>query len=56
MVIVDEEKCVGCGICVCFCPVDALEGWGIIEINREKCADCLDCVEVCPVDALEVKE
>jgi NAD-dependent dihydropyrimidine dehydrogenase PreA subunit len=56
MVIVDEKKCVGCGICVFFCPVDAFEGWGTIEINREKCLDCLDCVEACPVDALEVRE
>ncbi len=55
MVIVKKEKCVGCGLCVCFCPVDALEGWGIIEINREKCSECLECVEACPVDALEMK-
>ena len=56
MVIIDEKKCVGCGICIHFCPVDALEGWVVIEINREKCTDCLDCVGTCPVDALEVKE
>ena len=56
MPFIVETLCVGCGICVCFCPVDALDGWGIIEINREKCTDCLDCVETCPVDALEVKE
>ncbi|MFC2018209.1 DUF362 domain-containing protein [Chloroflexota bacterium] len=56
MVVVNEEKCLGCGICACFCPVEALEGLGTIEINREKCIDCLDCVEACPVDALEVRE
>ena len=56
MVIVSEEKCVGCGICVCFCPVDALEGVGVIKVDREKCTECLDCVGICPVDALEVKE
>lgn len=55
MVIVIEEKCVGCGICVCFCPVDALEGCGVIHIDRDKCIDCLDCAGVCPVDALEVQ-
>jgi len=26
MIVVNEERCVGCGICGCFCPVDALEG------------------------------
>lgn len=54
MVVVSEEKCVGCGICVCFCLVDALEGSGIIHIDRDKCIECLDCAGVCPVDALEV--
>lgn len=56
MVVVDEKRCLGCGICVCFCPSDALEGLGTIEINRGKCLDCLDCIEACPVDALEVKK
>ena len=54
MVVVNEERCVGCGICVCFCPVDALNGWGIIEVNEEECTGCLKCTEVCPVDALRV--
>jgi len=56
MVIWNEEKCAGCGICVHFCPVDALESWGVIKIDREKCTDCLECIGACPVDALEVKE
>ncbi len=56
MVMVDEGKCVGCGVCTHFCPVEALQSWGVIQINREKCLDCLDCVGACPVDALEVKE
>ncbi|MFH2012557.1 MAG: 4Fe-4S binding protein [Pseudomonadota bacterium] len=56
MVVVSVEKCLGCGLCVPFCPEDAFEGWRIIEINREKCTDCLDCIGTCPVDALEVKE
>jgi NAD-dependent dihydropyrimidine dehydrogenase PreA subunit len=56
MIVVNEERCLGCGICTHFCPVDALEGWGVICINRERCTDCLSCVGTCPVDALEVKE
>ncbi|MFA4836926.1 MAG: 4Fe-4S binding protein [Dehalococcoidia bacterium] len=55
MVIVDAESCIGCGICTHFCPVDALGGWGIIEIDREACTDCRECVGTCPMDALEVK-
>ena len=55
MVVVNEEKCVGCGICTCFCPVDALSGWGLITVDQDECTECLECVEYCPVDALEVK-
>ena len=55
-VVVNQERCVGCGICVIFCPLDAIEGLGIVEINREICSDCMTCVEACPVDAIEVSE
>lgn len=55
MIVVNEEKCVGCGICGCFCPVDALEGLGLIQVNQEVCTECLSCIDYCPVDALEVK-
>jgi len=50
---VNRERCVGCGVCVSFCPVDALKGWGVIEIDGEKCTGCLECVDSCPVEALE---
>jgi ferredoxin len=52
MIAWNEEKCAGCGICILFCPVDALESWGAIKIDPEKCNDCLACLEACPVDAL----
>ncbi len=55
MVVVNEKKCVGCGICACICPVNALEGYGTIRLNREVCTECLECTQACPVDALEVK-
>ncbi len=55
MITWNEDKCEGCGICTHFCPVDALQSWGPIEIDAEKCNDCLACVDVCPVDALEVE-
>ena len=56
MVIWNEERCVGCAICIQFCPLDALESWGPIVVNGDRCNDCLECIEYCPVDALEVKE
>ncbi len=56
MLVVNDEKCVGCGQCICFCPQEALRGWGIVEVITENCTECYDCVDYCPVDALEVAE
>ena len=53
MLTVDGNKCVGCGLCVYFCPTDALRAWGVCRIEREDCNDCLVCIEYCPADALQ---
>ncbi len=54
MIIIDEEKCIGCEKCVKVCPVDAL--WmeeGIAELDEEVCISCSACVTACPVDAID---
>jgi NAD-dependent dihydropyrimidine dehydrogenase PreA subunit len=56
MLTVNEDRCVGCGLCVSFCPRDALKAWGLCRIDRDACNDCLICPEYCPVDALVVVE
>ena len=56
MLVVNGDKCVGCGLCVSFCPVEALKAWGLCRVDADKCNDCLVCLDYCPVDALAVQE
>jgi len=63
-VVIDQERCVGCGSCTIVCP------YGIPERSRSgraliKCDLCVDrlergerpaCVSACPTGALEFKE
>lgn len=57
-ILVDNEKCTGCGTCVDICPV------GVFEINNEKsvpvktdeCLVCRACEVQCPQSAIQVIE
>lgn len=57
MVVIDQELCIGCGICVDYCPVDAflLEDREL-HVDLDKCVECSTCVRsgVCSVDALSM--
>lgn len=58
---VDASKCVGCGRCIPFCPVDArslgrLPGNGRVTliIDSDRCVECGVCLRsgICPTDAM----
>jgi ferredoxin len=50
---VNEDMCVGCGICVKECPVDAITRNGdAARIIDEKCIRCGHCHDICPQDAV----
>jgi NAD-dependent dihydropyrimidine dehydrogenase PreA subunit len=52
-VIVDLEKCTGCGTCEESCPTEAIK----VEsdqaaVDAETCIDCGTCIDECPVNAI----
>jgi len=52
-VIIDLEKCTGCGTCEEGCPVEAIK----VEnekavVDNETCVDCGTCIEECPEKAI----
>jgi len=52
--VVDEERCIGCGTCVDVCPVRifSLEDRKATVKNQDKCMKCGQCVERCPARAI----
>ena len=59
-VLIEETRCIGCGQCVDFCPVEVFElvksGDGMIAhaVRPEKCWACDTCVGQCPVGAIHI--
>ncbi len=55
-VIVDKEKCQGCGECVDVCPFGIIELVDDIAVIGEGCTLCGACIEVCPTEAISIPE
>lgn len=59
-VLVDAEKCVGCGGCAevctprCIDVSDPSKDKRVLEFALERCTYCARCAEVCPEEAIEV--
>lgn len=57
MLIISEDKCIGCKICIAKCPFDALKmKEAIAVVNADQCTLCGACVEPCPVDAITISQ
>lgn len=52
-----EKKCPGCGLCVKYCPTEAISGEKKkpYVIDQEKCIRCGLCVSACRLDAISVR-
>lgn len=52
-VIVDLEKCTGCGTCEEVCPIEAIKVEdGKAKVDAETCVDCGTCIEECVEKAI----
>ena len=62
-VVVDMEKCKGCGVCVVNCPTNTLalhkevngKGYNFsFMANPDACTGCTNCATVCPDTVITV--
>ncbi len=62
-IVIDQELCKGCGVCISFCPrnlitlSDKLNAAGYLPSafkDTDECTGCTSCALVCPEVAIEV--
>jgi ferredoxin len=54
-IVIDEEKCVDCGLCTGICPTEALSldpATYKLTFTRARCIVCEQCIPTCPVQAI----
>jgi len=55
-IVVNEKKCIKCGLCASRCPAKAITLKPYPIIDKKKCIRCYCCIEICPQHVLYLKE
>ena len=56
VVVIDEQRCIGCTLCIQACPVDAIVGAAKLmhTVIESECTGCNLCLPPCPVDCIDI--
>ena len=54
--VVDDDRCTGCGICITFCPSQAISVASLAAIDTMRCTGCGEGIAICSARALSVAQ
>ncbi len=52
--LIDQDKCVKCGMCQKICPHDAILEFDKYKVKNQRCIGCGQCAQNCPKQAIEM--